>query len=101
MLEEAELDVNRRTQQIARIAKAVNDIASAMHEMSVLIVDQGSILDRIDHNVESAIVDIKTGRDEVDSASKYQEKSTAVICIGLIIMIILIIAIVFIALNSS
>ena len=40
MLEEAEQTADVRTQQIARIAKSVNEIAALMHEMAVLVTEQ-------------------------------------------------------------
>lgn len=101
MLEEAEQTADQRTQQVARIAKSVNDLAQLMHEMQVLVVEQGSVLDRIDYNVEHALEDIKAGVKEVDSAEDYQKRDRACLIIAALISFIMIIAIVVIARASS
>jgi t-SNARE complex subunit (syntaxin) len=41
-------------------------LLQVMHEMSVLVTEQGSILDRIDYNVSNALVDIKAGEKNVE-----------------------------------
>ena len=68
-----------------------------MHEMSVLITEQGSVLDRIDYNVTTALVDIKKGEENVNEAEDYQKKDRSCLIIGAIIMTIMIIAIVVVA----
>ncbi len=54
-LEEAEQSANERERQIAQIAKSVHELAQLFHEMSILVTEQGTILDRIDYNVESSL----------------------------------------------
>ena len=66
MLANVERQADERTQQIARIAKSVQELAQVMHEMSVLVTEQGSILDRIDYKVSNALVDIKSGQKNVE-----------------------------------
>jgi syntaxin 16 len=81
-----------REAQIAQIAQSVNELAQMFKELSVLIVEQGSIIDRIDYNIENAKVSVEQGLKEVDKAKQHQDKATGFswFCIiGLVIAIII------------
>ena len=45
-------DVDQRNQDIMEIAKSIEDLAIVFKELAVLVIDQGTILDRIDYNME-------------------------------------------------
>ena len=48
MLRNYESDINQRDKEIAAIAKSIGELATIFKELSVLVIDQGTILDRID-----------------------------------------------------
>ena len=41
-----------RDVEIQNLVKGINDLAVIFKELSVLVIDQGNILDRIDYNIE-------------------------------------------------
>jgi syntaxin 16 len=43
-----------KDEEITNLVKSINDLAGIFKDLSVLVVEQGTILDRIDHNIESA-----------------------------------------------
>ena len=48
-----------RSTEIKTLVTTINDLAVLFKELSVLVVEQGTILDRIDYNIECAHKDTK------------------------------------------
>ena len=88
LLEEAEQSTDARERQIAQIAKSVHELAQLFHEMSILVTEQGTILDRIDYNVESSLVDIKKGVTDMDEAEEWQKGSRWCLCTGVLLIVV-------------
>ena len=63
---------NKRSQEIDSIVKSINDLAELFKELSVLVVEQGSMLDRIDYNIESTLSSLKDGHKELDKVCNLQ-----------------------------
>mmetsp|Transcript_26279 Transcript_26279/g.59493 ORF Transcript_26279/g.59493 Transcript_26279/m.59493 type:complete len:307 (+) Transcript_26279:52-972(+) len=52
---DAELGAEHRSKEIQRIAEQIGELHSIFKEMAVLVIDQGTVLDRIDFNVEQVV----------------------------------------------
>merc|ERR1719384_2889133 len=89
-LEQIELNASDRTQEILNIAKSVHELATLFQELSVLVVEQGSLLDRIDYNVEQTLDNLGKAKKHVDKANVYQKRSRSALCIIVLIMLILV-----------
>jgi len=48
------MSVNTRSKEIEQLTKSINDLAVLFKDLSVLVVEQGTVLDRIDYNIENA-----------------------------------------------
>ena len=59
--EEEEIGYTQRnkSKEISHLVNTINDLAVLFKELSVLVVEQGTILDRIDYNIECAHKDTK------------------------------------------
>lgn len=75
--------------EIAKIAKSVEDLATIFKDLATLVIDQGTVLDRIDYNMDCVVEKTKKGVRELEVADKYSKKSTrAVKCIAVLMCII-------------
>ena len=43
-----------RDREVRNILQSISDLTNIMRDLSVLVIDQGTILDRIDYNMEQA-----------------------------------------------
>jgi syntaxin 16 len=70
-----------RDAEVVKILESVNDLAGVMKDLSVLVIDQGTILDRIDYNLEQVSATVEEGRKQLTKAEKHQKNSRMIICI--------------------
>jgi syntaxin 16 len=80
-LEEIESQVETRSQEITKIAKSINELNSVFKEMATLVVEQGTILDRIDYNMENVVKDTAQATKELTKAEETQKNSRVQKCI--------------------
>lgn len=79
--------VNQRDEEIVKIAKSIEELAQIFKELAVLVIDQGTLLDRIDYNMETAVTHAKQGVEQLDKAEGHQKKNLAIKCILLLVLL--------------
>jgi syntaxin 16 len=94
MLNRAEAVSIERDREVMKILESVNDLAAVMKDLSTLIIDQGTILDRIDYNCEAVAAAVEQGREELVKAEKHQKNSAAIMCIYLLLVMIVLMLII-------
>ncbi|KAJ8564016.1 hypothetical protein ON010_g7332 [Phytophthora cinnamomi] len=72
-VEIAEDVINERDQEIQRIATSITELATIFKELAVLVIDQGTILDRIDYNMEQVVEQTEKGIEELEKAEETQK----------------------------
>jgi syntaxin 16 len=71
----------RRSKEINNIAKSINELAVLFKDLSVLVVEQGTILDRIDYNVKEAKESMEQANVHLEKTVEIEKSSRARGCI--------------------
>lgn len=58
--------------QVVKISKSILELNTLFKDLASLVADQGTILDRIDYNVEQSVMQIKSAYQNIQKAEKYQ-----------------------------
>ena len=96
ILDDTEELVQSRDAEINRIAKSIEELAQIFKELAVLVIDQGTILDRIDYNMEQVLENTKEGMTHLKKAEDNQKSSMPTKCIILLCLLIAIMIIVLV-----
>jgi len=85
--------IQDRHREIVQIEASVSELHDLFVDMAILVESQGAILDVVETNVNSAILDTRDGVDQMASANKHQKKGRKkmyiIIGIGIVIVIVL------------
>lgn len=68
--------IAQREREIDDIAQGIIDLSNLFRDLQTMVIDQGTMLDRIDYNVERMATDVKEAAKELTVASGYQKKTT-------------------------
>ena len=91
-LQEAQSLTAQRDEEIQKIVETITDLTDIMKDLSVLVVEQGSILDRIDYNIEQVDESIEGAVKELRKAEHSQKQSRSLLCIaGLMVAIFIVV----------
>ena len=94
VVDDLQAEIQSRDKEISQIAKSIEELGSIFKELAVLVIDQGTILDRIDYNMEAVVEHTKTGIQQLEKAEKSQKSARpmkCIICLLVTIMILLLI----------
>ncbi|KAG7665520.1 tlg2 [[Candida] subhashii] len=87
----------QREREISSLAMGILEISTIFKEMESLVIHQGTILDRIDYNLQTTVQDLKESDKELIKAKGYQKRTTKCkiifflcLCIFAIVMIIIV-----------
>mmetsp|Transcript_3481 Transcript_3481/g.12562 ORF Transcript_3481/g.12562 Transcript_3481/m.12562 type:complete len:322 (-) Transcript_3481:67-1032(-) len=100
-MENSEAMVEEREREIQNIVTQLNDLAQVMRDLSVLVIDQGTILDRIDYNIEQTAEHVEKAVEELQKADKYQKNSRAFLCIIFLFCMVVLFALILIIKSAS
>ncbi|KAJ5867922.1 hypothetical protein N7534_002475 [Penicillium rubens] len=68
--------IAQREREINDIAKGIIELSDIFRELQTMIIDQGTMLDRIDYNVERMGTEVKAADKELKVATGYQQRTT-------------------------
>mmetsp|Transcript_197 Transcript_197/g.338 ORF Transcript_197/g.338 Transcript_197/m.338 type:complete len:314 (-) Transcript_197:648-1589(-) len=87
LLMQNQRDVLRRDKELREVLKSITELHEMFEDLNALIVEQGSMLDRIDYNIQQASRYMKKSKKNVQSAETAQKASGWILCFILIIVI--------------
>lgn len=90
-----------RDQEIERIATSIEELSAIFKELAVLVIDQGTILDRIDFNMEQVVEHTKVGLEQLNKAEKHQKSARPIKCIMILLCLIAIMMTMLIVKHSN
>ena len=68
-------NLERRDTEIGELLKSMNNLASTFKDLKSLVMEQGTILDRIDYNIDEAAINTSKGKQHLMRASELQKKN--------------------------
>eukprot|EP00928_Gymnodinium_smaydae_P010708 TRINITY_DN14031_c0_g1_i1.p1 TRINITY_DN14031_c0_g1~~TRINITY_DN14031_c0_g1_i1.p1 ORF type:complete len:427 (-),score=95.67 TRINITY_DN14031_c0_g1_i1:161-1441(-) len=93
LLQQQDLDLDRReafaaqrSNDICKIADSVQELNTMFRELAVMVIDQGTILDRIDYNTEQMVLKARKGNAALQKTEKAKKQSDerSFKCMGLL-----------------
>ena len=81
--------IAQREREITDIAKGIIELADIFKDLQTMVIDQGTMLDRIDYNVEKMNRDVKEADKELVIATGYQKKNTKRKVIFLLLLVVI------------
>jgi syntaxin 16 len=88
--------VQSRDQEIVKIAQSIEELGAIFKELAVLVIDQGTILDRIDYNMEAVVEHTKTGIQQLERAEKSQKSARPLKCILCLLSLIFVLLLILV-----
>jgi syntaxin 16 len=79
--------LQQRDNQLNNLLNSVNDLAQIFKDMQTLVMEQGSILDRIDYNIDIAATNVTSGKKSIVKANEYHKNN----CFRNVIVVLLVI----------
>ncbi|XP_022144250.1 syntaxin-42-like isoform X1 [Momordica charantia] len=81
-----EQHIQGREKEIIQVVKSVNELAQIMKDLSTLVIDQGTIVDRIDHNIQNVAASVEEGYKQLQKAEKTQKSGGMVKCATVLVI---------------
>jgi syntaxin 16 len=78
--------LKKRDNELNNLLESVNELAQLFKDMQTLVMEQGTILDRIDYNIDIASTNISTGKKSIIKADKHLKNN----CFRNVIIVLLI-----------
>ena len=82
--------LKRRDTELGELLNSMNNLTSTFRDLKNLVMEQGTVLDRIDYNIDIAAINTSKGKEHLMKASELQKKScfrNAMLVLVLIIFI--------------
>ncbi|KAA3475094.1 syntaxin-41-like isoform X1 [Gossypium australe] len=86
-LKQSEFSTVEREREITQVVQSVNELAQIMKDISALVIDQGTIVDRIDYNIQNVATSVEEGFKQLQKAERTQKKGGMVMCATVLVIL--------------
>ena len=86
MVDNSHQMLKKRDTELNQLLNSVQDLAGIFKDMQSLVMEQGSILDRIDYNIDIASTNVVKGKNSLIKANEYHKNN----CFRNIIIVLLV-----------
>jgi len=100
-LDEISARSSEREKELIRVARSVHELSTLFSELNVLVIEQGTVLDRIDYNIEQTLVSVQKGVVELEGAEKHSRRALTCKCIVILLIIVIILIAILVYKKSS
>ncbi|XP_010464118.1 PREDICTED: syntaxin-43-like isoform X2 [Camelina sativa] len=76
-----------REKEIQQVVESVNELAQIMKDLSALVIDQGTIVDRIDYNIQNVASTVDDGLKQLQKAERTQRQGGMVMCASVLVIL--------------
>ena len=91
----------QNTKSLQNLASQAAELAQMFQQLNTMIVEQGTLIDRIDYNVNETLANAVEANKQVKKAAEYQKKSRMWICVVILGILVFILLLTAIAKHSS
>jgi len=93
VLDDTTVMATQRDQDIKQIVKSITELATIFKELSTLVIEQGTILDSIEYNIETVSHNVDEGVNQLTQANTIQKGYKRkllmlLLCIGILVLIV-------------
>jgi len=96
VLEQVDRQQAERHKEIMNLVRSINELSTMFKQLNQLVIDQGTILDRIDYNIVMARDKVKQGNDSLKKAEKESRSPKMLICIILLVVVAIVLLLIVI-----
>ncbi|XP_062501226.1 syntaxin-16-like [Corticium candelabrum] len=82
--------IEERERQIRSIVESISQLNEIFRDLATMIVEQGTVLDRIDYNIEQTSTSVEKGLQQLEQAEKTQRKSRKTLCIIVLAVVVIV-----------
>lgn len=81
-------NLQQREQEINKIAQGIYELSTIFKDLQTMVIDQGTVLDRIDYNIETTHTHVKSADKELITATHYQKRTQKCKIILLLVLLV-------------
>ncbi|XP_015220589.1 syntaxin-16 isoform X2 [Lepisosteus oculatus] len=101
LVEQNTILVEEREREIRQIIQSISDLNEIFRDLAGMVVEQGTVLDRIDFNVEQACVKTDEGLKQLQKAEQYQKKNRKMLVILILFVLVVVLILVLIGVKFT